>query len=150
FFPGNNHRQRASHRRICVRKGIRLRLELLEDRTLLSPTWVSEGPTSIVSGQSRIPTQNNPVAGAVSRLAADPADANLLYAGTVNGGVWKTTNALAASPTWTPLTDDIPDPSTPSGFASLSIGALELDPADHTHIVAGIGRFSSDARIGGP
>jgi hypothetical protein len=147
FIPGNRQRQSASHRLSRARKGIRLRLELLEDRTLFSialnttPSWVAEGPMPIEFGQAHTLNQNNLVAGAVSRLAVDPVNANIVYAGTVNGGVWKTTNALASSPTWTPLTDNFP---------SLSIGALELDPADSTHLVAGIGRLSSDGSYGGP
>jgi hypothetical protein len=148
LISGNRRPQPASHRRSGVRKSIRLRVESLEDRTLLTialltgPNWSADGPASIVGGaNTRIPAQNNPVAGAISRLAADPSNANILYAGTVNGGVWKTSNALAASPTWTPLTDNFP---------SLSIGALELDPTNSTHLVAGLGRFSADAGYGGP
>jgi uncharacterized repeat protein (TIGR01451 family) len=76
-------------------------------------------------------------------VAAHPTDANILYVGAVNGGVWKTTNATAASPHWTPLTDNFP---------SLSIGALEFDPTDVTNqtLIAGIGRYSSFGRSGGP
>ncbi len=87
--------------------------------------------------------QSNPVVGAVDAVLADPSNANILYAGAVNGGVWKTTNASSASPTWTPLTDN---------FASLSIGAMAFDPSDATNqdIIAGIGRFSSLSGLGGP
>jgi hypothetical protein len=76
-------------------------------------------------------------------VAAHPTDSNILYVGAVNGGVWKTTNATAVNPNWTPLTDNFP---------SLSIGALEFDPTDATRrtLVAGIGRFSSFGRSGGP
>src|SRR5262249_2490846 len=62
--------------------------------------------------------------------------------GTVNGGIWKTTNATSANISWTPLTDNVP---------SLSIGDLEMDPTDLTHqtLIAGIGAVSNDARISG-
>ena len=76
-------------------------------------------------------------------MAAHPTDADILYVGGVNSGIWRTSNATAASPNWTPLTDNFP---------SLSIGALEFDPTDATNrtLVAGIGRFSSFGRSGGP
>ena len=67
-----------------------------------------------------------------------PIDASTLYVGTVNGGVWKTTDG---GTTWTPLTNN---------QASLSIASLGLDPTDPTHqtLVAGIGQTSNGA-IGG-
>ena len=58
---------------------------------------------------------DDPVAGAVEALAPHPTDKIVLYAGTVNGGVWKTTDAYDRDPVWVPLTDQYP---------SLSIGAL--------------------------
>jgi hypothetical protein len=64
-----------------------------------------------------------------------------LYAGTVNGGVWRTTNALTAPPTWTPLTDN---------QRSLSIGALTMDPANANRLLAGFGTYSSFGFLGGP
>jgi len=64
-----------------------------------------------------------------------------MYIGAVNGGIWRTTNATSATPTWTPLTD----------FAtSLSITSLEFDPTDLTHntMAAGLGSYSSLGREG--
>ena len=88
--------------------------------------WVSEGP---VTGTSQIN-------GAIQAIAVHPTDPNIMYVGSVNGGIWKTTNATAATPHWVPLTDNLP---------SLSIGALEFDPTDATHqtLIAGIGATSS-------
>ena len=105
-----------------------------------SPAWVPQGPGPSQNGQVENVTPNNEVVGAIHTVAAHPSDPNILYAGAVNGGVWKTTNATAASPTWTPLTDF---------ESSLSTGALEFDPADENRLIAGIGRFSSFARVGG-
>jgi uncharacterized repeat protein (TIGR01451 family) len=106
-------------------------------------TWTAQGPGPTRNGQVENIIPNNEVVGAIHTVAAHPTDANILYVGAVNGGVWKTTNATAASPHWTPLTDNFP---------SLSIGALEFDPTDPTRqtLVAGIGRFSSFGRSGGP
>ncbi len=107
-------------------------------------TWQPQGPSPILSGQVEgLEEQNNPVAGAIQTVAAHPTNANVLYVGTVNGGIWKTTNATSANPVWTPQTDE---------QDSLSIGALEFDPTDASFntLVAGIGRYSSLAGDGGP
>jgi hypothetical protein len=109
---------------------------------ILGGRWRPFGPAPKTNGQSENAMPNNGVGGAVHTLAAHPTDANILYIGTVNGGIWKTTNATAASPTWVQQTD----PQT-----SLSIGALEFDATDARRLtlVAGIGRFSSFASRGG-
>lgn len=116
-------------------------VEPLEDRSLLS-AWIAEGPGPSQNGQVE-GILNQEVVGAVHAVAAHPLDADTLYIGAANGGVWKTTNATSANPTWSPLTDN---------NESLSIGALEFDPTDGTNqtLVAGIGNFSSFAGIGGP
>jgi hypothetical protein len=130
------------------RKSTILRFEILEDRTLPSftltgvPTWIPQGPGPTFSGQTEGLT-NNPVTGAVKAIAADPSNANRLFIGTVNGGIWKSDNATAANPTWTPLTDLYP---------SLSISSIAFNPLDSSHntLFAGIGEFSSDIGEGGP
>jgi uncharacterized repeat protein (TIGR01451 family) len=106
-------------------------------------TWTAQGPGPTRNGQIENVTPNNEVVGAIHTVAAHPTDSSILYVGAVNGGIWRTRNATAASPNWTPLTDNFP---------SLSIGALEFDPTDATHqtLVAGIGRFSSFGQSGGP
>lgn len=124
---------------------------LLRDRTDSSPltvaaggpplVWVPNGPGPNTQGQVENIT-NREVVGAVHAVAPHPANANILYIGAVNGGIWRTDNAMAASPNWTQQTDTT---------GSLSIGALEFDPTDVTNqtLVAGIGRFSSFLRVGG-
>lgn len=84
---------------------------------------------------------NNEVAGAIHAVLPHPADPDVLYIGAVNGGIWKTANATAASPDWRPLTDDL---------SSLSIGAMAFDPSDAQTILAGIDRTSGFAEEGGP
>jgi len=100
-------------------------------------TWTAQGPGPAYNGQVD-GIANKEVSGAIHTVAAHPTDPDILYIGAANGGVWQTTNATAASPTWTPLTDN---------QASLSIGALEFDPTDATRntLVAGIGRYSNPA-----
>ena len=77
--------------------------------------WLPQGPGPTQNGQVENVAPNNEVVGAIHTLAAHPTNPDILYAGAVNGGIWRTMNATAASPTWTPLTDDL---------RSLSIGAL--------------------------
>lgn len=103
--------------------------------------WLSQGAGPAQFGQIENVVPDNEVVGAVHSLAAHPTNADILYLGGVNGGVWRTANATAISPTWVPLTD------LENG---LSIGALVFDPTDTTHqtLVAGIGRFSSFGRSG--
>lgn len=66
-------------------------------------------------------------AGRTRALAADPTDANVLYAGAAGGGVWKTIDGGAS---WTPLTDLLP---------VLSVNALAIDPANPSIVYAGTG-----------
>jgi hypothetical protein len=107
-------------------------------------TWVAEGPGPNRLGQVEN-IKDGEVTGAIKAVAPHPTDRNIIYVGTVNGGVWKTTNAMTGAPNWRHQTDD---------DRSLSIGALEFDPTDSRHqtLVAGTGRFSSfgdgGARIG--
>jgi subtilisin-like proprotein convertase family protein len=99
--------------------------------------WVLQGPAPAFGGQVDIPP-NDAVSGAIQAVAPHPTNANILYVGAVNGGVWKTTNATAASPIWTPLTDALP---------GQSITSVSLDVTDPTYqtVVVGTGRRSSDA-----
>ncbi|TMC55457.1 MAG: hypothetical protein E6J20_00540 [Chloroflexi bacterium] len=92
------------------------------------------------------PDCDNPVAGAVSAVVAHPNDPNILWIGTVNGGVWRTTAANAVASIglvpWQPLLDIGPQ---------MSINTLALDPTvvlaagsySNAVLVAGIGNASS-------
>ena len=125
-----------------------LRFEPLEDRVTPTfiqsgiPFWLESGPFQAAEGgvtgiSGAVP---NPTSGAVEEVAPHPTDPNILFAAGVNGGVWRTTNALNGNPTWTPLTDQM---------ASLSVGDMDLNPANPNQLLAGVGRFSSFLQIGG-
>lgn len=110
----------------------------------LSADWVAVGPAPAVGGQDEgitSPEGDNPVAGAINALATSATDANLIYVASVNGGVWKTTNGKAASPVWTPLTDQ--------ALPSLSLASIAMSPLDSKVIFAGAGRTSSLNSNGG-
>ena len=92
---------------VPVNRFVRLRLETLEDRlapALGNPTWVAQGPAPITNP---VDTYGSPNDGAINAIAADATNAANVFIGSVNGGVWRSTNANNpnAPPTWTPLTD---------------------------------------------
>jgi len=103
--------------------------------------WVPEGASPNLKGQVEN-INGEEVTGAIQGLAIHPTDSNTIYVGGVNGGIWKSVNAMASPPVWKQLTDT---------EDSLSVGAIEFDPTDATHqtVVAGVGKFSSLAGTGG-
>jgi Ca2+-binding RTX toxin-like protein len=148
FFRDCRYRESQKGKR---RRTSGLRLEALEDRTLLSvsladpnPEWIPQGPGPVEQGQVQLlgTMPNNPVSGAIQAIAVDPTDTAIIYVGTVNGGVWKTTTAKtkcstnpdAYCPTWTPITDQFP---------SLSINSLAISPLNRLRVFAGTGAASS-------
>jgi PKD domain len=63
---------------------------------VLSPSaWTPIGPAPV----------NGPFAGRIDVAAPNPSNSNVMYLGANNGGIWKTTNWLDSSPTWTEITD---------------------------------------------
>jgi len=77
-----------------------LRVERLASATspsvvLSASKWTPIGPAPV----------NSPFAGRIDVAAPDPGNANVMYVGANNGGVWKTTNWSTSYPTWTPMTD---------------------------------------------
>jgi hypothetical protein len=112
------------------------------------PSWTAEGPAPNTNGQDEnVPAEPgggpNEVSGAVEALAVNPGNANQVFAGSVNGGIWKTNSILAATTAWTPLTDQFP---------ALEISSIQFDPTDATNntLVAGIGNLSSQFSVLGP
>ncbi len=75
--------------------------------TNINTIWLPQGPSPAYGGQAENAAVSNAVAGAVHAIAPHPANANTLFIGTVNGGVWSTFNAQSSSPLWTPLTDQL-------------------------------------------
>ncbi len=102
-------------------------------------SWASVGPSAIQT------SAYGAVSGRVTSIAVDPSDTsgNIVYVGTTGGGVWKSTNAAgtSGSVTFTPLTDTLPaskNCQTPA-IASLSIGALTVQPGGTGVVLAGTG-----------
>jgi hypothetical protein len=132
-------------------------VEQLEPRLAPASAWVAQGPGPILNGQSEGITSaqgNNPVSGAiewVAPLVTTPnytGNADVIYVATVNGGVWKTTNATAATPTWTPLTDSgqFNNGGLPAG---MSLNSIAISPLNASTLFAGSGLVSSYSNDGG-
>lgn len=96
------------------------------------PTWQPFGPSTIPDGQTDTTAGStlSPVSGRLQAIAVHPTDPNIVYVGGAQGGVWKTTNFLAATPTWQPMSDN---------EASLAIGSLAIDPVNPNIVYAGTG-----------
>jgi photosystem II stability/assembly factor-like uncharacterized protein len=93
------------------------------------------GNTASISGGSWVPvgpmdTDNG--IGRVDRLAFHPTDANIVYAGTTAGGLWRTTDAGA---NWTNLSPDLP---------SAGISGIVIDPVNTNTIYLLSGDGDSD------
>jgi hypothetical protein len=91
------------------------------------PGWVPLGPSPLPNGQTQQFPTTTPTSGRATAIVVDPANSNLVYLGTAQGGVWRTTNGGA---TWTPIFDTA---------QSLAIGALALAPSDTTKLYIGTG-----------
>ncbi len=127
--PPAYHLRRALGQRRAVRFAQR-RAAAAPSLPNFSPTgtaaWKELGPRPLNTSGSLAyaggpPEQDyGPVSGRVTAIAIDPADAsgNTIYVGAAFGGLWKSTNALGASPAFTPLTDSA---------LTLSVGAIGLD-----------------------
>jgi hypothetical protein len=102
--------------------------------TLLNQSWQPIGPAQVSTAAY------GAVTGRVTSIAADPADStgNTIYVGTTGGGVWKSTNAAGASASFAPLTDDLPAFTT-GAVASISVGAVTVQPGGTGVVIAGTG-----------
>src|SRR5438105_11055165 len=83
------------------------RKNIMSDLVPQRYSWHSIGPLNI--------------SGRIKCLALHPRDPGILYAGSANGGVWKSTDAGA---TWRPLAD--PDFALPIGALGISLTQPDL------------------------
>ncbi|MEI7881453.1 MAG: autotransporter domain-containing protein, partial [bacterium] len=122
-------------------------LPALADGIAFAPVWKDLGPGQILSNPVNtavnvegMDSYNNPTTGAITKVLVDPSDPNIIYAGAVNGGIWKSTDS---GKDWTPKTDRL---------SSLSIGAMNFDSLDTTNqtLIAGTGKQSAYGFISGP
>ena len=104
--------------------------------TSLTAAWQPVGPAQVTT------STYGAVTGRVSSIAVDPSDAsgNTIYLGATGGGGWKSTNAAGSSGSvaFTPLTDTL-SAYTATNIASLSIGAVSVQPGGTGVVLAGTG-----------
>ena len=96
-----------------------------------SAAWTEIGPDPIPNGQTT--TTSTAVSGRVTAIVVHPTDANIVYVGTAQGGVYRSLNGGTS---WTAIFD---------GAASLAIGALTLAPSDPTILYVGTGEMNLSA-----
>jgi hypothetical protein len=94
----------------------------------LTSKWDSLGPDTLDVDRLGTQTYLRPTqwSGRVTALAVGPkcnANECTLYVGAAGGGVWRSKNALAKSPAWKFISDDIP---------TNAIGSITVDPNDPT------------------
>lgn len=94
--------------------------------------WVSVGPRGMALPNHDV------ISGQVNAITVHPTDANTLYIGASEGGVWKTSNGGG---TWTPLTDFQLARLLPTGVrrGTTSIGSIAIDPTRPKFVYAGTG-----------
>ena len=103
---------------------------------------LSNRTTSAVSGISWTERGPNNVGGRTRAIIYDLSDAGngykKVFAGSVGGGLWVTTDISAATPTWTRIDDFM---------GNLAVSALAQDPSNTQNIYAGTGEgwFNADA-----
>src|SRR5437867_4763868 len=119
----------------------------------LATPWTELGPSGVpadalVAGESTGATTGTIYSGRATAIAVSPTckqggSGCTVFIGAAGGGVWKTTNALAATPTWTPSNTGIP---------SNAIGSIAFDPNDASgntlYVGTGEPNGSSDSEAG--
>jgi hypothetical protein len=91
--------------------------------------WISLGPqTGETVDQNGV--LSNAESGLVEAIRIDPRSASTVLVATAGGGIWKTTNFDASTPTWQPITD---------ALGNLAVGAFDLDPHHPDTIYVGLG-----------
>ena len=108
----------------------------------VSPTfWKAIGPTAL-NGQTS--NRVDPISGRATAMAIHPSNPNIVYAGTAQGGLWRSLNGGTV---WTQLMDN-----ANAGLAGtpLAIGSVTLSPSDPTTVFVGTGEgnLSGDSFFG--
>jgi photosystem II stability/assembly factor-like uncharacterized protein len=87
-----------------------------------APKWMEMGPSVIRHSWGDMDN-----AGRTSMIAINPQDPRILYSGAASGGIWK---SVDEGKSWKPIGDQL---------ASLSVGAITLDPFDPEIVYVGLG-----------
>src|SRR5438067_3249541 len=95
----------------------------------LATAWTELGPSGVpadalVASESTGATAGTIYSGRATAIAVAPncnSSSCTVFIGAAGGGVWKTSNALASSPSWSPASN---------GITSNAIGSIAFDPND--------------------
>jgi hypothetical protein len=112
--------------------------------------WIAFGPNGVpasglVVNESTAGTSPAIFSGRTTAIAVDPNCSLVsctVFIGAAGGGVWRTTNALAATPSWTQVSDGA------TGIPSNAIGSLAFDAGGHLYAGTGEPNGSSDSEAG--
>lgn len=122
--------------------GARRRLRFASPAIPGLANWVPLGPSVVLNGQA---ATRPPVSGRVTGVAVS-ADGQRVYAGSANGGVWRSDDA---GRTWYPLMNAFDLQPTVTKSDSLSVGALAIHPEHPDRVYVGSGEGAiSDAYFG--
>src|SRR5205814_7053125 len=110
--------------------------------------WTALGPNGVaadalVAGESTPASVGTIYSGRTTAIAVSPtcvAGNCALFLAAAGGGVWKTPDALAGSPTWTQVSDGVI-----SGIPSNAIGSIVFDPSNANTIYVGTGEPNGSA-----
>ena len=103
----------------------------------IDAAWTEIGPNPIPNGQVVTGAQLA-VSGRTVAIAVNPTDANILYVGTAQGGLYR---SLDGGSSWVPLLDNA---------LSLAVNTVAISPSQPTTIFVGTGEgaFSGDSYFG--
>lgn len=130
--PDQTLKARQAFRTVYGNGDNRAQWQLLGPTTTNTPdSWTYTGVPFGVSGR---------VTALGMGSTCQPGDC-VLYLGAAGGGVWRTDDALAASPVWKSMTN---------GLTSNAIGSLWVDPKNSMHVLVGTGEpnGSGDSEAG--
>src|SRR4051812_32787735 len=104
---------------------------------LSTTSWTALGPRPLRMTGGNGCFDYTTTEGRINVIAVDPTTTTngsiVAYAGSVGGGVWKTTNCCSATTSWSVTTDDNPL------ISSIAIDTLAIDPNNHNTVYAGTG-----------
>lgn len=142
----------------------------LPNLSFAQPVWTAQGPTYITGNQNSILPPDDPATGAVQAVAPHPTNPNIAWIGSVNGGIWMTTNLnwsrtnginddsigpvddAAETPTWIALGQNLPSLAitaiTVSAFDRFGAVVTNATPLNQMVLLAGTGSYSSSERGG--
>jgi hypothetical protein len=123
--------QRAAHAAVTITNRAAMNSAAAGLSGAVLTGWQPVGPSgvtadAIVASESTGATAGGIYSGRATAIAVAPScnsSACTVFIGAAGGGIWKTTNALASSPSWTSVNGSI---------ASNAIGSIVFDPNDTT------------------